>query len=87
MPILLVLPATARLFVVQEEPEEAVELWAQATTYPMIANSAMLEKLAGQYVRPVFDLLPQAIVDVAKERSRQRDLYGTAEAILTRFAS
>ena len=84
--ILLALSAVARLFVVQEEPEMAIELWSLATTYPMIANSSMMDELAGRHVRAVFDLLPEAVVDAAEERGRQRDLHATAEELLTLLA-
>ena len=87
LPILLALSAAARLFVVQEEPELAVEMWTQATAYPMIANSSMMEALAGRFVEPVAELLPQSAVDAAKARSSQRDLHETAEYLLSRLTS
>jgi tetratricopeptide (TPR) repeat protein len=85
LPIWLTLPAAAHLFVVREEPESALEMWSLATKYPVIANSAMMDELGGRHVRAVVGLLPQAVVDAAKERGRQRDLHATAEQLLTLF--
>ena len=82
LPILLALPAIARLLIAQGDPEQAIELWTLVAQNPMIANSKMMDDLAGSHVREASDLLSPDAVTIARKRGAQRDLHATADEYL-----
>ena len=85
LPVLEALPAAARLLCLHEEPALAVEIYALAMTYPMLAKSTLIEDLAGRYIDEAAKMLPPDIVAAAEEQGRQRDLWKTAAELLQHF--
>jgi tetratricopeptide (TPR) repeat protein len=85
LPVLEALPAAARLLCLHEEPALAIEIYALAMTYPMLAKSILIEDLAGKYITAAAEVLPSEMVAAAEERGRQRDLWEMAAALLDHF--
>jgi hypothetical protein len=65
------------------ETERAVELYALASRYPFVANSAWFEDVAGRHIAAVAARLPPDAVVAAQERGRARDLDATVAELLT----
>jgi tetratricopeptide (TPR) repeat protein len=80
-PPVYVLPALALLLVDQGEVERAVELYALASRYPLVANSRWFEDIAGRHIAAAAQLPPD-VVAAAQERGRARDLWATVEELL-----
>ena len=81
------LPAIALLLANRGEKERAVELYALASGYPHVANSRWFEDVAGRQVAVVASTLPPEVAAAAQERGRARDLWQTAEELLTELES
>jgi tetratricopeptide (TPR) repeat protein len=64
------------------EQERAVELYAQAYTYPMVTNSRWFEDVAGRYIEETAGQFPDEIAEAARARGRERDLWETIEELL-----
>jgi predicted ATPase len=80
--LLETLPAAALLLADRGESERAVELYALASRYPLVANSCWFEDVAGRHIAAVAATLPAEVVTVAQERGRTRDLWETARELL-----
>ena len=76
------LPAMALVLADRGEIERAVELYALASRYPMVANSRWYEDVAGQHIAAVAATLPPDVVAAAQERGRARDLKATIAELL-----
>lgn len=50
--------------------EKAVELYTQASRYPVVADSQWFEDVAGRHVTAVAATLPPGVISAAKERGR-----------------
>jgi tetratricopeptide (TPR) repeat protein len=72
--LMLALPALALLQVDLGQKERAVTLWAWASQYPFVANSIMLEDLAGRQISAGAAGLPPDVVAAARARGQSRDL-------------
>jgi predicted ATPase len=81
-PLMLALPAIARLLAHQGQEEKAVELYALASRYPFVGNSRWFEDIAGKHIAVVADGLPLEVVAAAQERGRARDLKATVAELL-----
>jgi hypothetical protein len=79
---MIALPAIALLLADQGENERAVEFYALASCYPVVANSRHFEDLAGRHIAAVAAALPPDAVAAAQERGRARDLWDTAAELL-----
>jgi tetratricopeptide (TPR) repeat protein len=77
------LPAMALLLVDRDEVERAVELYALASRYPVVANSRWFEDVAGKHIAAAAGALPPDVVAAAQERGRARDLDATVKELLT----
>jgi tetratricopeptide (TPR) repeat protein len=82
-----VLPAAALVLAdggdsVRSGAERAVELYALASRYPLIASSQWYEDVVGRHIAAVATTLPPDVVAVAQERGRARDLWETVEELL-----
>jgi hypothetical protein len=77
------LPATALLLAGEEENERAVELYALASRYPLVAKSHWFADVAGDTLAEVAATLPVERVAVLRERGRTRDLEATVAELLT----
>jgi tetratricopeptide (TPR) repeat protein len=80
--LLYALPAVALRLADLDEKERAVELYALASRYPLVANSRWFEDVAGRHVSAVAATLPPDVVAAAQERGRQRDLWATGKELL-----
>jgi tetratricopeptide (TPR) repeat protein len=76
------LPFVARLLAERGEVERAVEIYALASHYPLVAHSQWCWDLAGQRITELAASLPPHVVAAAQERGRARDLWATAEELL-----
>jgi tetratricopeptide (TPR) repeat protein len=77
------LPGIALLFADQGEVEKAVELYALASTYDIVANSKWFDDIAGDEIAAMAEGLPVEVAEAAKARGRNLDLWNTAKALLT----
>ena len=65
------------------EPERAVELYALASRYPYVGESRFWEDAVGRHIAAAAESLPPDVVSAAQERGKARDLWATAEELLT----
>jgi tetratricopeptide (TPR) repeat protein len=82
-PLLWALPAMALLLASEGEHERAVELYALASRYPLVAKSRWFADVAGNTLARVAATLPVERVGVLKERGEARDLEATVAVLLT----
>jgi tetratricopeptide (TPR) repeat protein len=82
LPLLLVLPGIALLLADRGEKERAVELYALASRYPLVANSRWFEDVAGKHIAAVAATLPPEVVAAVQERGRARDLDAAVAELL-----
>jgi predicted ATPase/DNA-binding SARP family transcriptional activator len=82
LPLLLVLPGIALLLADRGEKERAVELYALASRYPLVANSRWFEDVAGKHIAAVAATLPPDVVAAAQERGRAREMDATVAELL-----
>jgi tetratricopeptide (TPR) repeat protein len=80
--LLLALPVMALLLADQGEVERAVEIYALASRYPLVANSRWFDDVAGKHIAKVAASLPPEVVVAAQERGRARDLDATVAELL-----
>ncbi|MBN2389835.1 MAG: tetratricopeptide repeat protein [Anaerolineae bacterium] len=81
-PLLYALATYALLLIDEGETEQAVEFYALASRYPLVANSRWFEPIAGQHIAAVAATLPTDVVAAAQERGRARDLDVTVKELL-----
>jgi predicted ATPase len=65
--------------------ERAVEVYALASRYGHVANSRWFEDVAGKRIAAAAATLPPEVVAAAQARGRARDLWATAEELLTQL--
>jgi predicted ATPase/DNA-binding SARP family transcriptional activator len=82
-PLMWVLPATALLLAGEGENERAVELYALASRYPLVAKSRWFADVVGNTLAEVAATLPAERVAVLKERGQTRDLEATVADLLS----
>jgi DNA-binding SARP family transcriptional activator/predicted ATPase len=83
LPLLWALPAAALLLAGQGENERAVELYALASRYPLVAQSRWFADVVGNTLTEVAAALPAERVAVLEERGRARDLEATIAELLS----
>jgi len=82
-PLPWALPATALLLAGEGEHERAVELYALAFRYPLVAKSRWVADVVGkQIITAVANMLPAEQVAIQQERGRARDLETTTAELL-----
>jgi predicted ATPase/DNA-binding SARP family transcriptional activator len=81
-PLMWALPATALLLADKGETERAVELYALASRYPIVAHSRWFEDVAGRHIATVAASLPPDVVAAAQGRGPARDPEATAAELL-----
>jgi predicted ATPase/DNA-binding SARP family transcriptional activator len=81
-PLMYALPGIALLLADRGDKERAVELYALASRYPLVANSRWFEDVAGQHIAAMAATLPPEIVAAAQEHGRARDLKATVAELL-----
>ncbi|MCP4359149.1 MAG: hypothetical protein GY796_14130 [Chloroflexi bacterium] len=72
----------ACLNAVQEEPEQAITLYALAQQHPFVANSRWFADVIGNRVTAAAATLPPEVVTAAQARGQAMDLWETAELLL-----
>ena len=82
-PLLWVLPAMALLLVDEGENEHAVELYALASRYPLVAKSRWFADVMGKEIAAAAATLPAKQVALLKERGRARNLKATTAELLS----
>jgi hypothetical protein len=82
LPLMWVLPATALLLADEGENERAVELYALASRYLLVAKSRWFADVAGNTLAKIAASLPAERVAVLQERGRARDLEATVAELL-----
>jgi hypothetical protein len=80
--LLWALPAAALFLADRGAAERAVELYALASRYGLVAESRWFEDTVGRHVTAIAASLPEAAVVAVEERGRARDLETTAEELL-----
>jgi predicted ATPase/DNA-binding SARP family transcriptional activator len=85
-PLMWALPATALLLTDEDEAERAVELYALASRFPLVAKSRWFGDIVGNTVAEVTATLPVERVAVLQERGRARDLIATVEELLSELS-
>jgi len=81
-PLIHALPGIALLFADQGEAERAVELYALASTFGIVANSKWFDDIAGDEIAAVAEGLPEDVIEAAKTRGRSLDLWETVAELL-----
>jgi predicted ATPase len=84
---LIALPVAALVLADLGETERAIEIYALASRYPHVANSHLWEDVAGRHVSAAAAVLPPDAIAAAQERGRARDLWATAEELLSELAA
>lgn len=79
------LPLAAMILTDRDEIELAIEIQALAWSFPVVANSRLLEDIAGQYLLTIASTLPSNVVTAAQARGSMRDLWTTIDELLTAF--
>jgi predicted ATPase/DNA-binding SARP family transcriptional activator len=80
---LCAMPAIVALLLADEgDAERAVELYALASRYGLVANSCWHEDVIGRHIAAASTTLPPQAVAAAQERGRARDLLETAAELL-----
>lgn len=85
--LILAFSVIAVILAENEELEQAIELYATATTHPMAANARLLEDLFGCRIAELTVALPPEILQAALRRGQGRDLYETGAAYLEKLRS
>jgi predicted ATPase/DNA-binding SARP family transcriptional activator len=80
--VLTALPAIALLRIEEGKVEQAIELYALASSHPYVGNSRWFADIAGHQSEAVAESLPEEAAAKARERGRTADLWATAEALL-----
>jgi len=84
-PLVGALPAMALLLADRGEHERAMEIYALASRYPVVANSRLWEDVAGRHIAAATAALPPHVVAAAQARGRARDLQATVAELLAEF--
>jgi tetratricopeptide (TPR) repeat protein len=82
-PLIWTLPATALLLAGEGENERAVELYALASRFPLVAKSRWFADVAGNTLAEITDSLPANQVAILQERGRTRDLEASVAELLS----
>ena len=87
MSLLWALPAAALLLTSEGKHERAVELYALASRYPLVAQSCWFADVVGNALAEVAATLPAQRVAALQERGRARELETTANELLGELRS
>jgi predicted ATPase/DNA-binding SARP family transcriptional activator len=85
-PLLQALAANALLLADRGEAERAVEVYALAQAYPLVAHSRWFEDVAGREMADVAAGLPADVAQAAQARGQASELWSTAEDLLEEVA-
>ena len=79
------LPAVAYRLAITGQVERAVELCALIDEHALCGKTPWFEDVAGKAIMEMAADLPTEVVETARERGRQRDLFVTASELLEEF--
>ncbi len=79
------LPAAAFMLANAGQVERAVELCALIDEHAMCGKTPWFEDVAGKSIKEMAASLPPEVVEAARQRGRQRDLFSTAAELLEEF--
>jgi predicted ATPase/rubrerythrin len=86
LPLMHLVPVISVLLAGEQDPhlkERAVELFALTERLPYIANSVLLEQVAGRHIKAATATLPPEVQAAARGRGRASDWWETAEALMS----
>jgi hypothetical protein len=83
LPLLWALLSQALLLADEGEIQHAVELYALASRYPLVADSRWFADVVGRPITAATDTLPADQIAILQERGRGRDLQATVEELLS----
>jgi predicted ATPase/DNA-binding SARP family transcriptional activator len=78
----ITLTIVAGILAEEGDYEQAIELYAFAAQFPMVAKSNWTDEIAGNYIGEIAETLPSNVVADAKARGRARNLDDTISEIL-----
>ena len=84
------LPAAALLLTKQGKTAYAVEIYALASRFPLVANSRWFEDVAGKHIAAAAahpEGVPPDVIAVAQARGRARDLDATVRELLAELGT
>jgi tetratricopeptide (TPR) repeat protein len=81
------LSAAALCLIDRGEVVMAVELYALASRYPIVANSSWCEDVFGAEIAAISATLPREVVETTEERGQARGLYDTVVEIVGELTS
>jgi hypothetical protein len=76
----------ALLLVGEGENERAVELYALASRYPLVAESRWFADVVGKQITAAASTLPAGQASLLQERARVRDLEATVQELLAELS-
>ena len=83
VPVLgFIVPGFALLSARKNDPERAVELYASASCFPLVAETQWFADVVGRHIDAAAADLPPDAVAEARGRGRARDLHATVEELL-----
>jgi hypothetical protein len=80
--LMVTLAGIALLLADEGEMEEAVELYALVSRYPLVAKSQWFSDVIGRHIAEAAATLPEEMLLTARERGRARDLEATVVELL-----
>ena len=82
IPFIRILPSAALYFADQGQLGRAVELYALASRYPLVAKSCWYEDMVGETIREVAASLPQDVAAAYQKQGELLDIWQTAQGLL-----
>jgi predicted ATPase len=82
LPFLYALPGAALVLVNEGQVEQALEIYALASRYPLVSSSCWFEDVAGQYITAAAAALSPEVIAAAQERGRVRDVKVAVTGLL-----
>ena len=83
---MVALAGIALLLADDGEVERAIELYAVASSQPLVANSRWFEDVVGHQIAAVAATLPPDVAQAAEARGRAKDLRATASSLVTELS-
>ena len=84
---IICLPASAVALARMGKVEKAIEVQAMMLRHPAVANAPWYEDTCWQHVVAAATILSPEVVQAARERGQQRDLFATVEELLKDISS
>jgi tetratricopeptide (TPR) repeat protein len=82
IPLLYIMPIVSLLLVDHGEVEQAIELYSLASQHPFVSQGQLFEDIAGRHITALAASLPSDVVEAAKARGKEREMWDTASELL-----